>query len=319
MYYAVTHLTLYEYSSAIINSVMELRMQPRSDQNQRCVRTSIEVSPDAKVFSHRDYLGNIVHHFDIPNSHNQLAIKSESVVEMKPPAVLPDSLPSDSWLALEPDVIDRDHYDMLLPGQFARETGLLNVFADEVNWQHDTVRQRGDPLSALRALNTQIYESFEYRQHVTRVDSPIDEALTVRSGVCQDFTHIMLTLVRRVGIPARYVSGYLYHHEGNADRSDVDASHAWVEAWLPTLGWVGFDPTNNLTVTDRHVRVSYAIDYAGATPSRGVFTGDAETELKVQVQVETLDEVPIEDRPISPEIVLPRYHYLSAEQQQQQQ
>lgn len=313
MYYAVTHLTDYAYNQPITDSVMELRMQPRSEGNQRCVRFNLEISPDARHLAHRDYLGNMIHTFDIPAKHTQLAIKTEAVVEVKPPPLLPDTLPDHAWTAIDEAVSDRDLFDMLLPGTYTHATPLLMELAQEIGWGAREV----DPLTMLRQLNTTIYEKFAYEQDVTKVDSPIDVALQARSGVCQDFSHIMLTLVRQVGIPARYVSGYLFHREGSADRSFEDASHAWIEVWLPDLGWVGFDPTNNLIVENRHIRVCIANDYAKASPARGVFKGDAQTELSVQVQVTPLYELPLEDATIAPDIPMPRYGYHQQQQQQQ--
>lgn len=313
MYYAITHLTIYKYSAPINDSVMEVRMQPRSDDHQRCPRFDLHVSPTVKTFQYRDYLGNSIHTFDIPAPHTELAIKAEAVVEVKDIADLPDAISTDAWGEIDRYAKDRDVYDMLMPGTYAQPTNLLNQFAQEINWQ-----RRGDPLTLLRELNTTIYEKFNYVQNVTKVDSTIDVALEARRGVCQDFSHIMLALVRQIGIPARYVSGYLYHQKEEGDRSDVDASHAWIEAWLPDLGWVGFDPTNNLITTNRHIRVSIANDYATASPSRGVFKGTADTMLSVQVKVEKLDELPFEEEELSPEIVLPRFQFYQAQQQQQQ-
>lgn len=313
MYYAISHLTLYKYSEAIGDSVMEIRMQPRSDGNQRCVRFDLHVSPDTRIFSLKDYLGNTIHNFNIPALHESLAIKAEAVVELQEMPALPEALSGDAWAAL--DAIDnRDLYDMLLDGKYTQSTFLLSQFEQEMDW-----RRRGDPLSLVKELNSAIYNAFEYNQDATQVDSPIDEALSVRRGVCQDFTHIMLTMLRRVGIPARYVSGYLFHRKDRHDRSDEDATHAWVEAWLPDLGWIGFDPTNNLIVNDRHIRVNVSNDYASASPSRGIFKGSADTELGVRVQVSQLQELPYEHVELTPEMPLPKYDYYHPPQQSQQQ
>ena len=117
------------------------------------------------------------------------------------------------------------------------------------------------------------------------MDSPIDEAIKSRQGVCQDFAHIMIALVRRLKIPCRYVSGYLYRSAQSHDRSVVDATHAWVEAFLPPLGWVGFDPTNCLLAGDRHIRTAIGRDYADVPPTRGIFRGQTPSELAVAVRV----------------------------------
>ncbi|MEM9953209.1 MAG: transglutaminase family protein [Chloroflexota bacterium] len=314
MYYAISHLTLYQYSEPISDSVMELRMHPRSDGIQRVIRFNLNVSPDTRIFSIKDYLNNTIHHFNIPALHESLAIKAEAIVEVKQPPPLPDTLPESAWDEIDSAIQDRDLYDFLLDGKYTQATFLLSQFAQEVDW-----RRRGDPLSLVRELNSIIYDAFEYQSGVTRVDSLIDEALSARRGVCQDFTHIMLTMLRQVGIPARYVSGYLFHRTDVGDRSDEDATHAWLEAWLPSLGWVGFDPTNNLIVGNRHVRVNISKDYDNASPSRGIFRGNASTELEVGVQVKQLDELPYEHVELAPEMAMPRYQYYQAPKQSQQQ
>jgi transglutaminase-like putative cysteine protease len=157
--------------------------------------------------------------------------------------------------------------------------------------------RRGNPLDLLSELNTTIYKTFAYVPNSTNVDSPIGEALAARQGVCQDFAHIMIALVRHMKIPCRYVSGYMFHREDAAhrktenDRSLEGASHAWVEALVPRLGWVAFDPTNNLIGGDRHIRVAIGRDYADVPPTRGVHKGEAQSELSVTVTVSPADAV----------------------------
>src|SRR6202007_2383644 len=141
-----------------------------------------------------------------------------------------------------------------------------------------------NPLELLLELNTKLYDLFDYAPNITRVDSPIDDALRARRGVCQDFAHIMIALVRGLGIPCRYVSGYIYQHKQDHVRSGANATHAWVEALLPHLGWVGFDPTNCLVAGDRHIRTAIGRDYADVPPTKGVFRGQAASELSVAVR-----------------------------------
>ncbi len=138
----------------------------------------------------------------------------------------------------------------------------------------------------LTELNESIYNHFNYVPNSTKVDSPIEDALRSRQGVCQDFAHILIALLRPLKIPCRYVSGYMFHSDETVrDRSSEGASHAWVEALVPRLGWVDFDPTNNLVGGDRHIRVAIGRDYADVPPTRGVYKGDAESELSVAVTV----------------------------------
>jgi transglutaminase-like putative cysteine protease len=281
MYYSIRHLTKFLYSNQVSESVMETRMHPRSDHNQRCLTFHLSVSPRCRVFSYRDHLANHVHHFDIPGMHGQLVIVAESLVEVQPAAQVPASLATDAWADLDEIVERGDYWEMLLPNEFTAATPALDALATELD-----VRRRDDPLVVLHELNQQVYEHFDYKPKSTQVDSPIDLALGTKAGVCQDFAHIMIALVRsKLRIPCRYVSGYLFHSENDTDRSISSATHAWIEALIPALGWVGFDPTNWLVAGDRHIRTAIGRDYADVPPTHGIFRGRAASELTVAVRV----------------------------------
>ena len=281
MYYSIRHLTKFLYSTPVSESIMETRMHPRSDQNQRCLTFHLSVSPRCRVFSFRDHLANHVHHFDIPGQHGQLVIVAESLVEVQPSSQIPAFLAPDAWADLDDMVNQGDYWEMLFPSEFAQPTAELEDLARRLD-----VRRRDDPLMVLHQLNQQIYEYFDYKPRSTSVDSPIDLALTNRKGVCQDFAHIMIALIRtHLRIPCRYVSGYLFHGESDMDRSVSSATHAWIEALIPQLGWVGFDPTNWLVAGDRHIRTAIGRDYADVPPTHGMFRGRADSELTVAVRV----------------------------------
>jgi len=291
MAYSVKHVTTFRYEPAVRESVMEVRMQPRSDLRQRCITFSLDVNPRANVMIYRDFFGNAVHHFDIPGQHQLIEVAAQAIVEVSSPLELRPSEPV-GWNELDRRVAEGDYWEMLLPSQFARPTELLNNLRDELD-----LRRRGNPLELLQELNARLYELFEYVPNLTKVDSPIDHALEVRQGVCQDFAHIMITLVRQLKIPCRYVSGYLYHQDKSMDRSPAGATHAWVEAYLGELGWVAFDPTNNLQGCERHIRVAVGRDYSDVPPSRGVHKGEAESELSVMVSVSPVDAPAPEELP----------------------
>ena len=176
----------------------------------------------------------------------------------------------------------REFWDLLAPSQFAERTDALFALARSIGF-----RRGGDPLTTLQDLMTVMYREFEYCALSTRVDSSIDEALEARRGVCQDFSHIFIALARHVGIPTRYVSGYLFRDASGADRSADGATHAWAEALMPGIGWVGFDPTNNVIARERHIRVAIGRDYADVPPTRGVYKGVSavRTELAVSVRI----------------------------------
>ena len=282
MFYAIRHLTRFRYNRPISQSMMEVRMHPRSEGGQRSFTFRLAVNPAARIFAFQDYLGNEVHHFDLPQRHRELSIVAESLVSVDPPLQLPDALQPDAWQQLASMVADGDYWEMLAPSHFARPSPLLDALVAELGL--DAARDR-DPLTMVRDVNTAIYQAFAYVRKSTAVNSPIDASLSSRQGVCQDFAHIMIAVVRRLSIPCRYVSGYLYHGHDHHDRSIEGATHVWVEALLPGLGWVGFDPTNNLLVGGRHIRTAVGRDYADVPPTLGTMKGRAETELQVRVRV----------------------------------
>lgn len=287
MYYTIRHVTRFRYSEPVSESVMSVRMQPRNEGRQNCLRFDLRTSPRASLTAYEDDLHNRVHHFDVPDKHTHLTLRAESLVEIEPAPPIAEALKSSTWKALDDMTASDEYWDMLMPSMYARPTDALLDLAREIDATRGT-----DPLSTLRRITEALHGAFAYDSESTGVNSPIDDALAGRRGVCQDFTHIMLALVRPLGIPCRYVSGYLFHRVEDHDRSARDATHAWVEALLPDLGWIGFDPTNNLIVGDRHIRVAVGRDYADVPPTRGTFKGKADTELAVSVRVSPSDAPP---------------------------
>lgn len=313
MNYAIRHVTKFRYSAPITESVMEVRMQPRRDETQHCLSFELSTNPTARITASRDYLGNIVHHFDVLRPHAELTITAQTLVNTGA-APKASALGPQAWDELDQLVAEGDYVEMLIPSHFARPTMLLRDLAGELE-----VRRRDDPLRLLRELTAGLHRSLTYTPYSTQVDSPIDVALSQRRGVCQDYAHIMIALVRELEIPCRYVSGYLYHRRDDATDRAPEATHAWIEALLPGLGWVGFDPTNNVPVAERHIRVAVGRDYADVPPTRGIFKGQADTELGVAVEVRLADEQPMDEelllvmKPLTP----PKHAGEQPEQQQQ--
>jgi transglutaminase-like putative cysteine protease len=323
MIYSVRHATTFRYEPAVRESVMEVRLQPRSDGDQRCLSFTLDVDPAANIMQYRDFTGNTVHHFDIAGTHKLVKVTARSSVEVQFVSA-PRAADSGDWADLDALVAGNDYWEMLLPSHFAQFNPPLQQLAQELG-----AERRGNPLGLLMELNEAIYKLFAYVPNSTKVDSPIEDALRSRQGVCQDFAHIMIALVRGLQIPCRYVSGYMFHREKieggeiENDRSLEGASHAWVEALVPRLGWVAFDPTNNLVGGDRHIRVAIGRDYADVPPTRGVYKGEAQSELSVAVTVSPVDSVAPE--PVMPSFVvrsrpvLVRAAVRSGQEQQQQQ
>jgi transglutaminase-like putative cysteine protease len=315
MAYSVRHITSFQYAPAVRESVMEVRMQPRTDFRQRCLSFSLSIEPRANMMVYRDFYGNTVHNFDIPERHQSIEVVTQAIVDVLPIREL-DPAAVEDWDELDRRVAQTDYWEMMVPSHFATASALLDKLAEELD-----LRRRGNPVDLLRELNARLYEKFDYAPNTTEVDSPIDDALQSRRGVCQDFAHIMISLVRQLKIPCRYVSGYLYHEDKSMDRSPAGATHAWVEAYLGELGWMAFDPTNNLEGCDRHVRVALGRDYADVPPTRGVYKGEAESELSVLVTVTPVDAPEPEELPPTT-VTRTRFRNpdgnAEAEQQQQQ-
>ena len=298
MFYSIQHTTQFRYGAQIRESTMELRMQPRSEGSGRCLSFDLQIAPRPRVFAYRDCWNNLVHAFDVPGFHQELEIKATAIIENMPI----DSTPvSSNWKELDAATTEDDFWDFLLPSKFARSSEQLSALLQE--WE---IVRRDDPLSLLSELSEKIYHGFQYAPSTTRADSPIGEALDGRHGVCQDFTHIFIASAREVGIPCRYVSGYLYHGDDSRDRSVATATHAWPEAWLPGNGWIGFDPTNNLLAGERHIRTAVGRDYADVPPTRGVFKGRAVTELSVAVEVNEISAPSLESLAPSPPEMMPQ-------------
>ena len=263
-------------------------MQPRTDRRQRCLNFQLDISPHAEILTAGDCAQNVIHYFDIPRRHSELLLRARSLVMVQEAAPIPEAPGGSEWEALAEVAAAGRHWDWLVPSHFARPTSLLAEFGEETGFS-----QIQDPLEAILQLNGRIHNAFEYTPKSTAVDSPIDAALQHRRGVCQDFTHVMIALLRQRGIPARYISGYIFQDPEQKKEEDLSsASHAWVEAFLPSTGWIGLDPTNNSHVDDKHIRIAVGRDYADVPPTRGIYKGNVKSELSVGVHIaQTEDEI----------------------------
>ena len=257
-------------------------MHPRSEGTQRCFVFQLSVNPRARIFGYTDSYGNLVHHFELPSRHDQLTIVSDALVNIDAQPSIPEVMEYEGWQELEELIEKKDYWDMLMPSRFARSSPELERLAVEIG---ATERKGRGPLAFLRDIASGVHRSFSYVKKSTTVNSPIEDALRSRQGVCQDFAHIMIALVRNARIPCRYVSGYLCHSSEDSHPSADGATHAWVEALLPGIGWVGFDPTINRLASEKHIRTAIGRDYADVPPTMGMMKGKANTQLQVRVRV----------------------------------
>lgn len=280
--YQIEHTTRFRYSEPVREAVVTLYLQPRSDAAQHLESFRITTDPGAELSDYEDCFGNPAHYFDIPSEHGELTVTARSLVALHLPQPAVDA-PEPQWDEL-PALHSSRLWHLLHPTPLTRPTPALADFVKKRGIE------RGDaPLPSIRELTTRIHEGLAFQRGSTGVDSPIDHALESGSGVCQDFSHIMLAIVRSWGIPARYTSGYIFPSRGGKEETMAEASHAWVECLLPRIGWIGADPTNNTVSPRHHIRVAAGRDYRDVPPTRGTFRGAAEQRLEVEVNIAVTD------------------------------
>jgi transglutaminase-like putative cysteine protease len=275
----VQHETRLEFSEPVTESISELRMEPASDGDQSCRSFHLAVSPATELFRYQDGFGNHVHHFNLLADHAQVRILSAGIVETHPhPRALSDCR---ATCPLDLGGADFEVLDFLRFQGPVRPTPRLEPLLDGLR------PRPGTRLADLVAHVTQhIHDHFEYARDVTLATSPIDDVLEQGKGVCQDFTHLMIALLRSFGVPARYVSGYV--HRPNQESQ----SHAWCEVWLPELAWVGIDPTNDKLVDDHFVKVAVGRDFTDVPPNKGIYRGRAQEKISVRVETRALARLP---------------------------
>jgi transglutaminase-like putative cysteine protease len=275
----IKHVTGYEYERPVTSSYNEARITPISSDRQLALEATVEVSPSASVYRYWDWWGTLVHAFDLHLPHDALMVTGTSVVETSG-AVPPPEAPA-TWDDLaDPPVRDR-FAELLSPSRYVPldDDAVLAVAAG--------VGDGLAPLELCDAVVAAVGDRLRYERGATTVTSTAGDALRLGAGVCQDFTHLALALLRVRGVPARYVSGYLHPSADAALGTTVAGqSHAWVEAWVGD--WVSFDPTNGGPVGERHVVVGRARDYADLAPLNGIFHGGPAKALGVSVELTRL-------------------------------
>lgn len=261
----IQHSTSFIYNYPISEAYTEVRLKPLDSDGQHCLSFRLTNEPQTPILGYKDHFGNDVRHFDVIHPYQKLMVTAVSEV------MTPENYSSNSY-ALSP----LEEFNYLSPTLYAPHTEELRKFVSA------HVGKLTDPREITITLMNTIHSSMVYEKGATDVKTTADVALQVGRGVCQDFSHIMLSLCRIQKIPARYVSGYLYNN-GHAA-----ASHAWVDVFINERGWISVDPTHNRQQTDQYVRVGIGRDYADVPPTRGVFKGNATEEMKAEVSVTVL-------------------------------
>lgn len=273
----VRHLTRFEYEDVASDSFNDARLCPISDPLQRLESFNLRVAPTVTVHTYHDFYHNRVDHFEISEEHPFLEVESVAIVQTipEPRGEITMEFPMESLM--DPTVPENyfdfltDSYYVTLEAEVWRET--IDVLPNGVSdiWK-DSLK-----------IGEHIFKTFTYVPRSTTAGTRMIEALRARKGVCQDFAHVMLAMCRTQGIPARYVSGYFYNELRKPD--EIEASHAWVEVFLPGYGWKGYDPTHNRLADSRYLKLAVGRDYADIRPVSGSFRGKGTRLLRVEVQV----------------------------------
>jgi transglutaminase-like putative cysteine protease len=275
----VQHETRFAYTEAVGEWVSEVRMEPASDTLQSCHSFHLAVTPPAEVGRYQDGFGNRVHHFNLLSVRGPVRILAASIVETDPrPRDPTASRATYPWTPGQTPLEALDFLEFrgpVRPGP--RLAGLVEALRPAPGTRLADVVAR---------VGSHIHAHFEYARDVTLASSPVDDVLEHGKGVCQDFTHLMIAVLRSLGVPARYVSGYIHRPDKQSQ------SHAWCEALLPDAGWVGIDPTNDCFTNESFVKVATGRDFTDVPPNRGVYRGAAEESIFVRVETRQMERVP---------------------------
>ena len=286
----VTHKTSYAYADPVSTSHHLAHLAPRGGEGRHMVSHEVTIAPQPSVTRERlDYFGNRTLYFSVREPHRSLDVVATSLVDIAPlrPPRLDDS---PSWSEIR-DRLRRDRRrDLLDAYSFTFDSPHARASREIAAYAAPSFPEGRPLLAAVRELTHRIYEDFEYDPAATDVTTGLDIVFAQRRGVCQDFAHMQIACLRAMGLPVRYVSGYLVTHPppGRPRLVGADASHAWISVFAPDLGWTDFDPTNDLLPSDEHVTVALGRDFADVTPLKGVILGGGRHEVRVSVDVEPI-------------------------------
>ncbi|HXD65260.1 MAG TPA: transglutaminase family protein [Solirubrobacteraceae bacterium] len=284
MNFAIRYLTEYAYDADVVDNLNALRVKPLGNGRQRCDEFGVRLTPEVRLHRHTDYFGTEVVEFEISRPHRQLTIDVRARVSTKPPPEPPRA----TWQALADPNYREAGGEFLFQTDDAPEHPVLQELLS-------ATRAAASPLAAVTLISELIPDRFEYRQGATYVDSTVADLLEAGAGVCQDFVHLGLGLLRRHGIAARYVSGYLFAAGSDDGQESVEVdTHAWLEALLPPADggepvWVGVDPTNRVLAGETHVKIGHGRHYADVPPVKGVYRGGAGATLTASVTMTRLE------------------------------
>jgi transglutaminase-like putative cysteine protease len=274
--FKIVHLTKYQYNYPIKESINEIRLFPHHFENQDVLQYQLLVTHNPDVDISEDYYGNRVGNFNVLDAHSEMTIESRMLVRVNHSLKIPEI----DATSVEDIEDEKQKSIMLLRLCYLDDIEKQNeieAILKEINIENKSI------IEVAQQCNAYVFENFTYTKGITNIETTVDEILTLKKGVCQDFAHILLQLLRTVGIPSRYVSGYICPNESGL--RGEGATHAWVEIYTPKQGWLGLDPTNNIWTMDNHVRLSVGRNFSDCTPIKGTFKGLARQTLSVCVSI----------------------------------
>ncbi len=286
----VYHRTRYLYADLVTTSHHEARLSPRDSETQRTLAHEIVITPEPETQRRRfDYFGNRTVHFSLAEPHQSLEVRASSLVELYP--VHPMQLASPSWESVRDRVRTDRRRDMLDAYALTFESTHVRIEPGVLAYALPSFKPGRPLLEATHDLMGRIYHDFTYDPNATDVATPLSVLVENKRGVCQDFAHFAVGCLRALGLPARYVSGYLLTRPppGKPKLIGADASHAWFATFVPEYGWVDFDPTNNIIPSSEHVTLAFGRDFADVTPIRGVIQGGGQHDVTVAVDVDPVE------------------------------
>ncbi len=292
MRYRITHTTKYAYSEPVPVCHNKVHLRPRATIGQTCGLFRLIVIPEPiDVETEVDYFGNSVEYFSLVDSHRGLSITATSEVDVSATNDVANSSISPEWETLVEGLKSRPPQASINDCLFAFESDYAPKSRDLAAYAKESFTPRRPIVEAALDLTARIFEEFEYDPRATNVRTQVDEVLANKAGVCQDFAHFGIACLRSLGLAARYVSGYLRTAPtpGRSKLVGADESHAWLSVYCGELGWVDFDPTNNVIPTTDHVTIGYGRDYGDVCPIQGVFVGGGDQTLSVSVDVSPIE------------------------------
>ena len=288
--YDIVHVTEYDYQRAVSVSHHLLRLEPRRTPRQLCLNHEFRIFPEPSVVtSHGDYFGNRAHFIAVEHPHSSLSITSKARVAVSP-AFLPDTSETPAWETVRSRCrVDRT-WGALEANEYTHPSPLVHTSPEFADYALESFTRSRPIFEALSDLMARLQSDFRFDPTATTVSTPLADFHRNRRGVCQDFAHVFIACLRSIGLPARYVSGYLETDPppGFSKLRGVDASHAWVSLFCPGIGWIDADPTNNCYASLRHISIGWGRDYGDISPVRGVLIGGTQQILRVSVDVSAL-------------------------------